>query len=169
MQWPMKLWWPQAESMIAFAKAFAATMQPAHLERLQVVADWTYAHLVDHTRGEWFGYSDRAGMLGCFVAPRSIILLAVLAILSVHCCFCSPVQARSRIASRAAPTRDAFMYRERCSSSILLSRKPFRSSTLRFDCFYLCSLALIVIVCHEMYGVFIVFKVCIFTHYIDRV
>lgn len=67
LEWPMKLWWPQAEAMIAFAKAFAATMQPAHLERLQVVADWTYAHLVDHKRGEWFGYSDRAGMLKCLM------------------------------------------------------------------------------------------------------
>ena len=71
LEWPMKLWWPQAEAMIAFAKAFAATMQPAHLERLQVVADWTYAHLVDHKRGEWFGYSDRAGM-PVILLPRSL-------------------------------------------------------------------------------------------------
>lgn len=85
LEWPMKLWWPQAESMIAFAKAFAHTLQPRYLQRLQLVAEWTYAHLVDHAHGEWFGYADRTGAVthrfkggaykGCFHVPRALLLV----------------------------------------------------------------------------------------------
>ncbi len=64
LEWPMKLWWPQAEAMIAFAKAFALTLAPEQLTRLQEVTEWTYAHLVDHHHGEWFGMCVRDGFDG---------------------------------------------------------------------------------------------------------
>lgn len=83
LEWPMKLWWPQAEAMIAFAMAFAQTLDPVHLQRLQTVMDWTYSHLVDHVHGEWYGYADRSGAVthrfkggaykGCFHVPRALL------------------------------------------------------------------------------------------------
>lgn len=78
----MKLWWPQAESMIAFAMAYHAAVEDAlsahapgsaalsaalegaaahWLASFVRVAEWTYSHLVDGTHGEWYGYADRAG------------------------------------------------------------------------------------------------------------
>jgi N-acylglucosamine 2-epimerase len=77
----MKLWWPQAEAMIAFAKAFEATLDARHLAAFDRVAAWTYAHLV--TEREWYGYADRAGAVthrfkggpykGCFHVPRAVL------------------------------------------------------------------------------------------------
>jgi N-acylglucosamine 2-epimerase len=55
----MKLWWPQAEAMVAFAKAYEATGEEAHLLKFAQVAEWTYGHLV--TDKEWYGYADRTG------------------------------------------------------------------------------------------------------------
>jgi N-acylglucosamine 2-epimerase len=81
----MKLWWPQAEAMVAYAKAYATTLDPVHLAKLQLVADWVYAHLVDSKQGEWWGYSDRNGVVthrfkggaykGCFHVPRALLLV----------------------------------------------------------------------------------------------
>lgn len=79
----MKLWWPQAESMIAFAKAYEATGDALHLRRFDTVAQWTYSHLVDRVHGEWFGYADRTGAVthrfkggpykGAFHVPRALL------------------------------------------------------------------------------------------------
>jgi len=57
----MKLWWPQAEAMIAFAMAFEASggKDEESLKKFVTVADWTYKHLV--TDKEWYGYADRTG------------------------------------------------------------------------------------------------------------
>ena len=78
----MKLWWPQAEAMVAFAKAFEATGEAEHMEKFAQVAEWTYGHLV--TDREWFGYADRTGAVthrfkggpykGCFHVPRAVFL-----------------------------------------------------------------------------------------------
>ena len=58
-----KLWWPQAESMIAFAMAFQASggTDQASWGRFTTVAEWTYKHLV--TNKEWYGYADRTGVV----------------------------------------------------------------------------------------------------------
>lgn len=58
-----KLWWPQAESMIAFAMAFQASGGTDQVSwgRFTTVAEWTYKHLV--TEKEWFGYADRTGVV----------------------------------------------------------------------------------------------------------
>lgn len=63
----MKLWWPQAEAMVAFAKAWEATGEAVHLEKFAQVAEWTYAHLV--TEKEWYGYADRTGAVTHRVSP----------------------------------------------------------------------------------------------------
>ena len=85
LEWNMKLWWPQAETMISYAKLFANSYEQVHLDRLKLVTDWTYSHLVDIEHGEWFGYSDRAGEVthtfkggaykGCFHVPRALLLI----------------------------------------------------------------------------------------------
>jgi mannose/cellobiose epimerase-like protein (N-acyl-D-glucosamine 2-epimerase family) len=79
----MKLWWPQAEAMVAYAKAFRVGGQARHLARFAQVAEWTYGHLVSGS-GEWFGYADRSGAVthrfkggpykGCFHVPRAVFL-----------------------------------------------------------------------------------------------
>ena len=79
----MKLWWPQAEAMVAFAKAFRVGGQARHLARFAQVAEWTYSHLVSSS-GEWYGYADRSGAVthrfkggpykGCFHVPRAVFL-----------------------------------------------------------------------------------------------
>ena len=78
-----KLWWPQAEAMIALAKAYRVGGAAAHLARFDQVATWTYKHLVSSS-GEWYGYADRAGAVthrfkggpykGCFHVPRAVFL-----------------------------------------------------------------------------------------------
>jgi N-acylglucosamine 2-epimerase len=80
----MKLWWPAAEAMIAFAMAFDETLEQRDLDCFERVAAWTYAHLVDRTHGEWFGYADAAGAVthrfkggaykGCFHVPRALLM-----------------------------------------------------------------------------------------------
>ena len=66
----MKLWWPQAEAMVAFAKAYEATGEEAHLLKFAQVAEWTYGHLV--TDKEWYGYADRTGAVTHRVRLRLI-------------------------------------------------------------------------------------------------
>jgi N-acylglucosamine 2-epimerase len=77
----MKLWWPQAEAMVAFAKAAAHSRSDAHVDAFDRVARWTWEHLV--TDREWFGYADRTGAVthrfkggpykGCFHVPRALL------------------------------------------------------------------------------------------------
>lgn len=57
----MKLWWPVAEAMIAFAKALAVTGDAKYVAAFDRVASWTYSHLV--TDKEWFGYAERSGAI----------------------------------------------------------------------------------------------------------
>lgn len=47
LEWNMKLWWPQAETMISYAKLFVLSNKQDHLDRLKLATDWTYNHLVD--------------------------------------------------------------------------------------------------------------------------
>ena len=68
--------------MVAFAKAYAATRDPAHLAAFDKAASWAYAHLV--TDREWYGYADRSGAVthhfkggpyqGFFHVPRAVLL-----------------------------------------------------------------------------------------------
>lgn len=80
----MKLWWPHAEAMIAFAMGLAVTHEPRYWARFQEVAAWTYGHFVDKRHGEWYGYLNRHGAVsqtfkggpykGCFHVPRAVWL-----------------------------------------------------------------------------------------------
>jgi N-acylglucosamine 2-epimerase len=87
LEWPMKLWWPHCEAMVAFAMAFAETKEAKYAERFALVAEWAYSHLVDKEHGEWYGYATREGVVthtfkgslykGCFHVPRALWLSSV--------------------------------------------------------------------------------------------
>jgi N-acylglucosamine 2-epimerase len=86
LEWPMKLWWPHCEALVACAKAFEHTRDRAWFERWVRVADWTFARFPDAAHGEWFGYLDRQGAVsqrfkggpykGFFHVPRALLLAA---------------------------------------------------------------------------------------------
>jgi N-acylglucosamine 2-epimerase len=88
LEWPMKLWWPHNEAMIATAMAYRATGEAVYMHLFDKVATWAYSHLVDRERGEWFGYADRDGNVthrfkggaykGCFHVPRSLLMCSTL-------------------------------------------------------------------------------------------
>ena len=81
----MKLWWPHAEALIAFAMAYNHTHDPAHWRRFKRVAEYTFSRFVDKKDGEWFGYLNRRGEVthrfkggpykGCFHVPRCLFLV----------------------------------------------------------------------------------------------
>lgn len=84
LEWNMKLWWPVAEAMIAFAMAYAHTLDETHLRRFVQVSEWVFTNLCDKEHGEWFGYADRSGKVthrfkggpykGCFHVPRALYM-----------------------------------------------------------------------------------------------
>ena len=88
LEHPMKLWWPAAEAMIAFAMAYEQTLERRYLDSFEQVAGWTYRTLVDRAHGEWFGYADAAGNVthrfkggaykGCFHVPRALLMCSRL-------------------------------------------------------------------------------------------
>ena len=77
----MKLWWPQAEALIAFSKALAYTGDDKYMQSFDRVATWVWEFLV--TDREWYGYADRTGSVthrfkggpykGCFHVPRALL------------------------------------------------------------------------------------------------
>ena len=83
LEWPMKLWWPHCEAMVAFAMAFEATREARYWKRYEQVADYSFSHFADKEFGEWFGYLDRQGKVsqrfkggpykGCFHVPRALL------------------------------------------------------------------------------------------------
>lgn len=88
LEWPMKLWWPHCEALIAHLMAFRATRDPADWARFVKVDRYTFAHFPDPEHGEWFGYLDREGRVthtfkggpykGCFHVPRALWVVSTL-------------------------------------------------------------------------------------------
>jgi N-acylglucosamine 2-epimerase len=82
LEWPMKLWWPHCEALVALAEAWRHTRDPRWMQRFEEVAEWTFARFPDAQHGEWYGYLDRAGGVthrfkggpykGCFHVPRAL-------------------------------------------------------------------------------------------------
>eukprot|EP00051_Salpingoeca_urceolata_P001249 m.39564 g.39564 ORF g.39564 m.39564 type:complete len:1241 (+) comp11285_c0_seq1:36-3758(+) len=86
LEWPMKLWWPHNEAMVATLLAYKVTKDEAWWEKFEKVARWTMDHFPDTAKnalsveepvaagarrapaesntkpgGAWFGYLDRQG------------------------------------------------------------------------------------------------------------
>lgn len=84
----MKFWWPQTEAMIATLYAFEATGDEQYLKMHQQISEWTYGHLPDRDKGEWYGYLHRDGTVaqpakgnifkGPFHIPRMLIKSAMI-------------------------------------------------------------------------------------------
>lgn len=58
-----KEWWPQAEAMVAFAKAYRISGDRKFQDALFKVWTFTDKHIVDHNHGEWFLKVDLNGKL----------------------------------------------------------------------------------------------------------
>ena len=96
----MKLWWPQAEAMVAFAMAWEATGEAVQLQRFAGVAEWTYAHLV--TDKEWYGYADRTGAVThrvSFCAGSRVILCCCFFV--VFCLLLTPLSSSHHFSSKS--------------------------------------------------------------------
>ena len=84
----MKFWWPQTEAMIATLYAYEATGEEQYLKMHRQISEWTYGHLPDREKGEWYGYLHRDGTVaqpakgnifkGPFHIPRMLIKSAML-------------------------------------------------------------------------------------------
>jgi N-acylglucosamine 2-epimerase len=82
LEWDQKLWWVHAEALVAMAKGYALTGNPACLTAFEKIHAYTWNHFRDPAGGDWFGYLHRNGALvstmkggkwkGCFHIPRSL-------------------------------------------------------------------------------------------------
>lgn len=57
----MKFWWPHDEALIATLMAHRLTGDARHLERHELLREWSFRHFQDPVHGEWFGYLRRDG------------------------------------------------------------------------------------------------------------
>ncbi|KAM9250292.1 N-acylglucosamine 2-epimerase [Cariama cristata] len=84
LEWHMKLWWPQAEAMVALLAAFSHRPRPRLLRLFQRVAAFAFDKFRDPEHGEWFGYLSREGNValtikggpfkGCFHVARALLM-----------------------------------------------------------------------------------------------
>lgn len=56
LEWDMKLWWPQCETMIAARLAYLVLGEKKYLDLYNRLVEYVDAHFVDHECGEWYGY-----------------------------------------------------------------------------------------------------------------
>jgi N-acylglucosamine 2-epimerase len=82
LEWDQKLWWVHVEALVALAKGYQLTGDPACAAWFEKVHQYTWKHFRDPEYGEWFGYLNRRGEVllslkggkwkGCFHIPRSL-------------------------------------------------------------------------------------------------
>ena len=88
LEWDMKLWWPQCETMIALRMAYLLFHENTYLKKYEKVKQYCKTYFVDHVCGEWYGYlhydntvsTDLKGNIfkGPFHVPRMYMLMSVL-------------------------------------------------------------------------------------------
>ncbi len=88
LEWDMKLWWPQCETMIALRMAYLLFGDETYNEKYQLVKDYCKAHFADADDGEWYGYLHYDNTVsttlkgnifkGPFHIPRLYIIMALL-------------------------------------------------------------------------------------------
>ncbi|XP_071657385.1 N-acylglucosamine 2-epimerase isoform X10 [Patagioenas fasciata] len=84
LEWPMKLWWPHAEAMVALLAAQRFEPRPRLLRQFQRVGTFLFDKFRDPEHGEWFGYLTREGNValtikggpykGCFHMARALMM-----------------------------------------------------------------------------------------------
>lgn len=82
LEWDQKLWWVHVESLVALAKGYSLTNDPACLQWFDTMHAYTWEKFRDPENGEWFGYLNRRGEVlssakggkwkGCFHIPRAL-------------------------------------------------------------------------------------------------
>jgi N-acylglucosamine 2-epimerase len=83
LEWDQKLWWVHVETLVALAKAYQLTGNPACWTWFEKVHAYTWQHFKDPEYDEWFGYLNRRGEVllplkggkwkGCFHMPRALL------------------------------------------------------------------------------------------------
>lgn len=83
LEWDQKLWWVHVETLVALAKAYQLTGNPACWSWFEKVHHYTWNHFKDPAYDEWFGYLNRRGEVllplkggkwkGCFHMPRAML------------------------------------------------------------------------------------------------
>ena len=88
LEWDMKLWWPQCETMIAARMAYLLFKDEKYLQLYHELEDYCEKYFVDSKHGEWYGYLHYDNTVattvkgnifkGPFHIPRLYIIMAVL-------------------------------------------------------------------------------------------
>ncbi len=88
LEWDMKLWWPQCETMIAARLAYTLFQEEKYQKMYQTTKDYCERYFVDQKYGEWYGYlhydnkpsTTLKGNIfkGPFHIPRLYMIMAIL-------------------------------------------------------------------------------------------
>ena len=88
LEWDMKLWWPQCETMIAFRLAYLLFKEEKYLKLYTEIKDYCKKYFIDQKHGEWYGYLHYDNTVanvakgnifkGPFHIPRLYIIMAVM-------------------------------------------------------------------------------------------
>ena len=88
LEWDMKLWWPQCETMIALRLAYTVFKDEKYLKLYEEFKEYCKNYFVDNESGEWYGYlhydntasTTLKGNIfkGPFHIPRLYIIMAMM-------------------------------------------------------------------------------------------
>ena len=88
LEWDMKLWWPQCETMIAARLAYILFGDKKYLDLYEKIEKYCEEYFIDKDFGEWFGYLHYDNtpsttlkgntFKGPFHIPRLYIIMAIL-------------------------------------------------------------------------------------------
>ena len=88
LEWDMKLWWPQCETMIAARLAYLLFKEEKYLQMYEEIKAYCEQYFVDHENGEWYGYLHYDNTVsttlkgnifkGPFHVPRYYMIMAAM-------------------------------------------------------------------------------------------
>ena len=88
LEWDMKLWWPQCETMIALRLAYTVFKDEKYLKLYEEFKEYCEKYFVDNEHGEWYGYLHYDNTVsttlkgnifkGPFHIPRLYIIMAMM-------------------------------------------------------------------------------------------
>ena len=56
LEWDMKLWWPQCETLIATRLAYTVFKEEKYLKMYNELTEYVKKYFIDNKNGEWYGY-----------------------------------------------------------------------------------------------------------------
>ena len=88
LEWDMKLWWPQCETLIALRLAYLTYGDEKYKVQYEELLAYTEKHFCDKESGEWYGYLHYDGtpsttlkgniFKGPFHIPRFLMIMAIM-------------------------------------------------------------------------------------------